>query len=124
MTSPVGVLQLVTLHVRDYETSLKFYGDTLGLKLVDKVEPVKWAQFEVAPGVTLGIHADASEPGARAPGGSSGFYFTVPDVDAAVAELERRGVKITEKPADKPYGRDAYFEDPSGNEIALVQPSG
>ncbi|HLE95761.1 MAG TPA: VOC family protein [Candidatus Thermoplasmatota archaeon] len=122
MASPLGALGMVTLHVRDFPASLAFYRDTLGLKLLDKVDEVKWAQFEVAPNVQLGIHQDDAESGHRHPGGSSGFYFGVPDVDAAVSELARRGVTVVEKPQDAPFGRWASIEDPSGNEMMLIKP--
>jgi predicted enzyme related to lactoylglutathione lyase len=89
------------------------------------VPGLQWAEFALAPGFKLGLHADPEghEEGARSPGGASGFYFTVPDVDAAVAKLRERGVKIADEPEDKPYGRDAAFLDPDGNLIAIVAPA-
>ena len=45
------------------------------------------------------------------------------DVDAAVAELEKMDVKITERPWDGHWGgRVAAFKDPEGNTIYLEQP--
>jgi AraC-like DNA-binding protein len=36
-------------------------------------------------------------------------------------ELKSRGVELTEAPAKRPYGIDAAFRDPSGNQIRVVQ---
>ena len=37
------------------------------------------------------------------------------------AELECSGVQFTEEPEDRPYGLDAGFSDPSGNNFRLTQ---
>lgn len=121
-----GTLGMVTLHVHDLQRALKFYRDALGLKVGDVIETPEfgWAEVEVAPRVKLGLHADPHgvEEGARAPGGASGFYFVVPNVDKAIEKLRARGVKVVDEPADKSYGRDACVEDPDGNVIALMTP--
>lgn len=123
----VGTLGMVTLHVSDIQRAVKFYRDTLGLRAGDVMDTPEtgWAEIEVARGLKLGLHADKGkmEEGARAPGGATGFYFVVRDVDAAVETLRARGVTIEDKPTDRPYGRDAYIEDPDGNVIALLTPS-
>ena len=126
--SLVGQLGLVTLHVHDIQRSVRFYRDTLGLALqgeVFDVPGIGWAEIEVGPGLKLGLHQDknGTEEGCRAPGGASGFYFAVPNVDKAIEQLRMRGVKVVDEPADKPYGRDACIEDPDGNVLALVTPS-
>ena len=119
---------MVTLHVHDLDRALTFYRDQLGLRVKDVVDVpgvLGWAEVEVNRGLVLGPHHDrhGGEPDARPPGGPSGFYFQVPDVDAAIAKLRAKGVRVTEEPADKSYGRDACIADPDGNEIALMTPS-
>lgn len=127
MASPLGQLGLVTLHVGDIQRAAAFYRDTLGLPVGDvlDVPGLGWAEVEVGPGLKLGLHADkdGTEKGSRPPGGASGFYFIVPDVDAAIATLRERGVRIEDEPEDKPYGRDACILDPDGNVLALMTPS-
>ncbi len=117
----IGQLGLVTLHVMDLPKAVAFYRDSLGLTLGEHMPEAGWAEFDLG-GVRLGIHADpkGEEVGGRRPGGASGFYFVVPDVDAAISTLRERGVAIEDEPADKPYGRDATVRDPDGNVLALV----
>lgn len=122
--SPViGSLALVTLHVRDAQRALEFYRDTLELPEHEHMLEAGWLEFDTGP-LKLGIHADPErvEPGAREPGGTSGFYFRVPDCDAAVAVLRERGVKVVDEPSDMPYGREATFLDPDGNLLTLLGP--
>lgn len=126
-SAPVGgTLGMVTLHVHDLQRAVAFYRDVLGFRAGDVFDAPElgWAELEVARGVKLGLHADKAnlEEGARPPGGASGFYFVVPDVDKAIAALRARGVRVVDEPADKPYGRDACIEDPDGNVLALVTP--
>jgi glyoxalase/bleomycin resistance protein/dioxygenase superfamily protein len=40
---------------------------------------------------------------------------------ASHRELERRGVEFQQEPTKQPYGIDAAFRDPSGNEVRIVQ---
>lgn len=124
----VGTLGMVTLHVNDIRRSVAFYRDVLGLRVMGEVLDTPdfgWAEIEVAPRVKLGLHADVGkmEEGARPPGGATGFYFAVADVDAVVKRLKAKGAKVVDEPADKSYGRDAYVEDPDGNVIAILTPS-
>jgi catechol 2,3-dioxygenase-like lactoylglutathione lyase family enzyme len=69
----------------------------------------------------------------RSAGISTGAFtqigFTVPDIEAEVAELRGRGVVFEEYEAPKteggiarmPVGRAAWFRDPAGNLLVIVQ---
>jgi catechol 2,3-dioxygenase-like lactoylglutathione lyase family enzyme len=56
---------------------------------------------------------------------SKGFAGTIflatDDIEATYEELKGRGVEFTEEPAERPYGIDSAFRDPSGNAIRLAQ---
>ena len=58
---------------------------------------------------------------------SKGFagtvFLTTDDVQAAYEELKGRGVEFTEAPAERPYGIDSEFRDPSGNAYRLGNPT-
>jgi uncharacterized glyoxalase superfamily protein PhnB len=58
---------------------------------------------------------------------SKGFagtvFLTTDDVQAAYEELKARGVEFTEAPAERPYGIDSEFRDPSGNAYRLGKPT-
>ena len=50
-------------------------------------------------------------------------FLTTDDVQAAYEELKGRGVEFTEAPAERPYGIDSEFRDPSGNAYRLGNPT-
>jgi uncharacterized glyoxalase superfamily protein PhnB len=58
---------------------------------------------------------------------SKGFagtvFLTTDDVQAAYEELKGRGVEFTDAPAERPYGVDSEFRDPSGNAYRLGKPT-
>jgi len=58
---------------------------------------------------------------------SKGFagtvFLTTDDVQGAYEELKGRGVEFTEAPAERPYGVDSEFRDPSGNAYRLGKPT-
>ena len=56
-----------------------------------------------------------------AKGAASGIFFATDDCRATYEEMKARGVEFTEEPAERPYGIDAGFRDPSGNSFRLVQ---
>lgn len=118
MTPPK--LALVTLHVKDIQRAVAFYRDVLGFPEGDHVLSVKWAEFKIGD-VTLGLHQDDGEVGHRAPGGTSGFYLAVKNVDDYVAACERKGARLGDKPQDYPYGRVGSLLDPDGNELMFIQ---
>jgi predicted enzyme related to lactoylglutathione lyase len=56
----------------------------------------------------------------REPGSASGIVFEVDNIDAAIAELRKKGVRM-EDPYDTPVCRIASLEDPEGNKVSLHQ---
>lgn len=102
----------VTLPCTDYAASVEFY-KRLGLnQIVDS--PPRYARFEAPGGATLSIHAgDAACAGAV-------IYFEVDDVDAAVAEIQARGLEFDALPVDQDWlWREAYLTDPAGNRLCV-----
>ena len=111
------------LPTRDLEALRPFYEETLGL------EP-----YLVAPGVVLyqagqGTILGISRSGGLASGAHTQVAFTVPDVAAEVAELKARGVvfeeyempKTVDGVAEMPAGRAAWFKDPAGNLLGMIE---
>jgi predicted enzyme related to lactoylglutathione lyase len=49
------------------------------------------------------------------------IFLTTDDCRAAYKELSARGVEFSEEPEDRPYGVDAGFRDPSGNNVRLTE---
>jgi predicted enzyme related to lactoylglutathione lyase len=56
-----------------------------------------------------------------AKGASGGLFFSTDDIDASYKELKARGVEFSQEPTEQPYGIDAGFRDPSGNQFRLAQ---
>ncbi len=112
---------------RDLEASRAFYGGTLGLELA-REDPDDRLVFRAGNGSQVVL--SRSTVGTRDT--QTQCAFRVPDIQAAVAELRERGVRIEEYAEPDPVTTDgiadmghswaAWFVDPSGNVLAVVQP--
>lgn len=112
--------------VTDIERAVAFYRDVLGARHQATFNPPGLAFFDV-DGVRLMLDAIGEARGRGAP-----LYFRVPDINAACAALEGRGVTIDAAPhliqRDDAgvFGRPgmetwmAFFKDPDGNILALM----
>ncbi len=103
----------VTALISNMDASIKFYTETLGLKLKNRFGD-HWAEVE-GPGITIGLHPTTKET-KRADNLS--IAFSVKDIDKAVAELEQKGVTFTMYKDDK--ASLAFFKDPDGNTLYLA----
>jgi catechol 2,3-dioxygenase-like lactoylglutathione lyase family enzyme len=124
--SPVFTILLST----DLEASRAFYGSTLGLRLVreDHVGTENRLVYEAGDGTRLVI----SESTVGTSDTQTQAAFRVPDIRLAIADLRARGVRIMDYVAPAPFTDDgvadmhhswaAWFFDPSGNCLAVVQP--
>jgi catechol 2,3-dioxygenase-like lactoylglutathione lyase family enzyme len=111
-----------TLPTPDPERLRAFYEDTLGLT------PFAVREANVLYRVGEGTLFAITRSGIR-PSGHTQMAFTVPDLEAEVADLRGRAVVFEEYEMPKtengiarmPQGRAAWFKDPDGNLIGLVQ---
>jgi catechol 2,3-dioxygenase-like lactoylglutathione lyase family enzyme len=112
-----------TLPTPDPERLRTFYEQTLG-----------FAPFAERPGAVLYRAGDGtlfaiSKAGARPTGAHTQMAFTVPDIAAEIAELRARGVAFEEYETPKTEhgigrvgaGKAAWFKDPDGNLIGVLQ---
>jgi len=112
---------------------LKFYRDTLGLKVEgEMVMPGGNHMTRLACGTTtLKIVVNVKRPPAEAPpggiGGATGLrYFTisVSNLEQATNELAEAGYKVVVKPREIRAGVTiSMIEDPDGNWVELLQVS-
>ena len=134
----IGTAQL---WVQDQDEALAFYKDKVGFEVRSDVTLPELGDFRwltVAPPaqediaiVLMAIPGppvmDAETAGQVRELMSKGFagtvFLTTDDVRADYEELKRRGVEFTEEPEERPYGIDAAFRDPSGNQIRIIQPA-
>lgn len=116
----------ICLLVEDFEKSLKFYKDILGLK-VKSQEGNQFAGFDLE-GTEMAIF---QKDGATAmfpkkfmgTGGGVNIGFQVEDINQACKELKSKGVKIFEGPKTTPWGQKvAYFKDPDKNIWEVSEP--
>ena len=130
-------LTFTTIWVHDQDEALAFYTDKLGLELRDDVtlpelNNFRWVTVGV-PGQDVAVSLVAV-PGppvfdetreqimtVMAKGAAGGLLFSTDDCKASYEELKGRGVEFLQEPTEQPYGIDAAFRDPSGNQARLVQ---
>jgi catechol 2,3-dioxygenase-like lactoylglutathione lyase family enzyme len=101
----------VILFTPQIESMSKFYGDTLGLKVVS--EEKGWREF-AAGGATIALHSGPSSPGRKGPK----IVFYAADVAATRDALVKRGANF-----GKVRGTGSLHlcdgKDPDGNPIQL-----
>lgn len=108
----------ICLLVDNFEKSLAFYRDILGLKIRDKEEG--FANF-VLEGTELEIFQKDAATSMfpkefMKPSGGFLIAYQVDDVARVCGDLKRKGVVIFEGPKTTPWGQTvAYFHDPDRN---------
>jgi catechol 2,3-dioxygenase-like lactoylglutathione lyase family enzyme len=110
----------VTLTVADLGRALRYYIETLGMKLVE--ESPGWAVIDAGEGFHVGLRAaaqgaDAASVTARAPVDMSVGFKVKGRFDDAIAVLENRGIVFEKQSAGK--SKVAAFTDPDGNPLYL-----
>jgi catechol 2,3-dioxygenase-like lactoylglutathione lyase family enzyme len=129
----------VNVWVHDQDEALAFYTDTLGMELRDDVTVPEMGGFRWltvgVPGQTDVALALLPVPGPPvfdeetekalktlvAKGAAGGLFFSTDDVQGSYEELKGRGVEFSQEPTKQPYGIDAGFRDPSGNQIRMAE---
>ena len=110
----------IAVYVKDLPTAVRFYRDRLGLPL--QFEVAGMAFFDVG-GIRLMLtQPNASDATTRA----SILYFRVTDIAASWQQLMQAGTTPKEPPQQVHVANGvalwlAFFEDPSGNVMALME---
>ena len=136
MSIRIGTAQV---WVHDQDEALEFYTKKLGMEVRSDVTLAELGNFRwltVAPpaqeDVAIVLMAIPGPPvmdtetaeqvrSLMAKGFAGTVFLTTDDCHASYEELKGRGVEFTEAPEERPYGIDASFRDPSGNNIRLTQ---
>ena len=92
----VEQVDFVSVLTQDIARAKTFYGETLGLPI--ETEGENDLEFALSP---------------------AGIAIRVPDVAAARAELEAKGVQFNGEIIDTGVCHFAFFEDPDGNKLML-----
>ena len=111
----------ILLHPRDFDTSVAFYEQQLGLvRYRDWGDPVSGVVYFLGGGyLELGRSGEGADP--PRPDGFR-LWLQVADLGAAATELAERGVALSAAPEKKPWGLlEATLHDPDGTELVLVE---
>ena len=129
----------VNVWVHDQDEALAFYTEKLGLELREDVtvpelgnfrwlsvgvpgqEGVSITLMEVPGPPVFDAETKAQIEAVVAKGAALGLFFRTDDVHGTFEELKRRGVEFQQEPTEQPYGVDAGFRDPSGNQMRMMQ---
>ena len=127
------------LWVHDQDEALAFYTKQVGLEVrtdvtVAEMGDFRWltvgppGQPDVAivlmaiPGPPLMDAKTADQVRELVAKGFAGTVFlTTENCQSSYEDLKSRGVEFVETPEQRPYGIDAAFRDPSGNNVRLTQ---
>ncbi len=104
----------VTIMVSDMTNAIKFYTESLGLKLKVNYDN-HWAEIE-GPGITIGLHPKGKDIKV---GDSLSIAFEVTNMEESIAELEKKGIKF--HPHDDEMVKLAFFTDLDNNPLYLVE---
>jgi catechol 2,3-dioxygenase-like lactoylglutathione lyase family enzyme len=129
----------VNVWVRDQDEALAFYTEKLGMEVradvtVPEMGGFRWlavglpGQDDVAlalltvPGPPVFDEETRDQLNALvAKGAAGGLFFAVEDCQKSFEELRARGVEFSQEPTQQPYGIDAGFRDPFGNQMRMAQ---
>lgn len=114
-----------TVFVTDMDRAVRFYTDTLGLKLQYRAGD-HFAMIDAGHGCQIGLHPPASNAGAPGTRGSIQIGLNVAcAIEQAVETLKRRGVRFSSENGseivDDGQVKLAFFTDPDGNDLYLCE---
>jgi hypothetical protein len=123
MSDVINPVHWFEIPVNDIARATAFYQRALGVTLKPMEQgPMKMAWFTGQPGGPGANGMLVQGPGRTPSKTGTLVYFTVPEIDAALASVERAGGKVVLPKASGDYGSIAHFEDSDGNLVALHQP--
>jgi catechol 2,3-dioxygenase-like lactoylglutathione lyase family enzyme len=107
----------VTILVSDMNQSIRFYTETLGLKLLSNYGG-EYAVIE-SNGLRIGLHPGKMATADKQSGDMS-LGFQVGDMASSKKTLESRGVKFEKSVQDR-GSNIAHFTDPDGTPLYLIE---
>ena len=116
-TQLINGVDFIAVPTKDYEAAAKFYGDVLGLPFGKRWGEMPAGEFETGTVTIAVMQVDAF--GIDFSPNTTPLEFHVNDFDAAKAELESRGVEFITDVIDSGVCKQAIFQDPDGNALAI-----
>lgn len=112
-----------TIHVKDLETSIRFYEEVVGMKVARR--------FPAGPNKEIAFMADGPaeielicDQGAEVPvyGEYPSMGLSVDDLDKALEYVKSKGVEIAEGPIQpNPNTRFFFIHDPDGVNLEIIE---
>lgn len=121
MTNATNPVNWFEIPVNDLDRATAFYENVLGVKLTRvPLGELTMAWFPWSPGAP-GSAGTLVKAKTYVPSHSGSMvYFSVEDIDATLAKVERNGGKIlNQKTSIGEHGFVGHFEDSEGNRVAL-----
>jgi predicted enzyme related to lactoylglutathione lyase len=126
------------IYVLDQDEAIDFYVGKLGLEVSADFDLgfMRWLTIHLPsdperqvllekPGPPMMSEETTAEVRSLLTKGAMGlaFIMTTDDCRKTCAELEAKGVDVTQEPTEQPYGIDCGIRDPFGNAIRITQPA-
>jgi catechol 2,3-dioxygenase-like lactoylglutathione lyase family enzyme len=117
----VDRVQHTALDVDDLGAAIEFYVERMGFAIAPRPDALgaNGVWLDVAGGGQIHL---VETPNFEVPSTGQHVAFEVSDVDAAIVDLRRGGVEISDA-FDVGAGRQAFLHDPAGNLLELNQPT-
>ena len=111
----------VTIYVSNMDRAVRFYSETLGLKLAYRFGD-HWASVELGKGLTIGLHPASNHSPAGRKGSMAIGLEVSGSIHEAIKTLESKGVQFQGSVVnDGKAGSFIGFEDPDGNQLYLAE---
>ena len=124
ITMNLKSMDLAWIVVNDLQKAVKFYTETVGLKLLKMEEKWGWAEL-AGPngGARIGIaQTSPQSPDNVKPGENAVMTFTVVDIEQAIADLVKKGTKLEGGLQEVPgHVKLQTVVDTDGNRFQLAQ---
>jgi catechol 2,3-dioxygenase-like lactoylglutathione lyase family enzyme len=129
-------ITITQIYVPDQDQALDFYVGKLGFEVQSDVNfgPMRWLTVNLPgqpdravllekPGPPSMSEDTAEQVREAISKGAAGghLFFACDDAYKTHAELQAKGVEITEEPEDRGYGIDFGLRDPFGNHLRIAQ---
>jgi predicted enzyme related to lactoylglutathione lyase len=114
-------IKFVGVPVKNQDVSLKFYTETLGMKVATDQpfnDKQRWIELLI-PGAQTGVSLFTPDGHEKRIGEFQSISFWCDDVFATAKALQARGVTFTKEPMNESWGSVAIFKDPDGNQFVL-----
>src|SRR5262249_32332219 len=110
----------VTVYVSDMDAAVRFYSETLGLRLAYRFGN-HWASIELGKGLTIGLHPASQQMPAGKPGSMAIGLELTGSIHEAMKTLAAKGVRFHGPANEAKAGSFVSFNDPDGNLLYLAQ---